>query len=423
MKFQWHPNEAPPSIEPASKAKLAVFRAYLRSYFDRLNVNPSRDEFRIDLVDGFSGGGIFRGGSTTVDGTPLIMLEETEYARDRLNRKRSKPLRFSCTYHFVDKAREHTDYLRRVLTERGYQVEGGNIQIHTNSFASVAGRIIEEVSRRQPRAGRAIFLLDQTGYSQARLSMVRQIFRDLPKAEVILTFAADALVNYLPKTPEELRAVSSLELPVSRLRELIEYRDGLGGRPLIQRVLRDSARSITGARFDTPFFIRPAQSRRALWFLHLSQHPTARDVMIQRHWDLSNTFEHYGNGGIGMLGWDELQLSETFPIFRFGDIEREQIRDQLSKSLPGEIHRLASEEPVSVSTFRQEIANSTAARFSDIDEALILLSKGGEIEIRTRDGRLRSRAITRLPPSDTIGRSDTRVFPMFSRFRELEERR
>lgn len=423
MNFQWHPNEAPPSIEPASKAKLAVFRAYLRSYFDRLNVAPYSDTFRIDLVDGFAGGGVFRDGSTVVDGTPLIMLQETESAKDRLNRKRRKPLRFSCTYHFVDKEREHTDYLRRVLTERGYQVDRGDIQIHTNSFASVSGRIIEDVKRRHPKTGRAIFLLDQTGYSQARLSMVGQIFRDLPKAEVILTFAADALVNYLPKTPEDLRAVTSVELSVSKLRELIEYRDGCDGRPLIQRVLRDNARSITGARFDTPFFIRPAQSRRALWFFHLSQHPTARDVMIQRHWDLSNTFEHYGHGGIGMLGWDELQLSETFPIFRFGDIEREQIRNQLLKSLPREIHRLASEEPVSVSTFRQEIANSTAARFSDIDEIVILLLKEGEIEIRTSEGRRRSPLITRLPPSDMIGFSDTRVFPMFSRFRELGERR
>ena len=418
VRFSWYPGEESPSIEPASKAKLTVVRNYLRAYFDRLNVNPSRDEFRIDLVDGFSGGGVFRDDNNTIDGTPLIMLEETRSAVSRLNASRSKPLRFNCMYHFVDKERRHTDYLREVLGERGYQVDGGDIVIHTNSFEDVAGGIIESVSRRQPKAGRAIFLLDQTGYAQVNVSLIARIFRELPGAEVILTFAADVLINFLSTSPSFIKSLSPLELSDSQIQELIRYREGDGGRALIQRVLRDHIRSQTGAQFDTPFFIRPGQSRRALWFFHLSQHPTARDVMVQRHWDVSNTFEHYGHGGLGMLGWDELQHSETLPLprFRFGEMEKRQILDHFLESLPREIQRLASEVPVSVSTFRQAIAVQTAARFSDIDESLILLSREGEIEIRTHDGRTRSSSITRLSPSDLIGFSDTLYFSMFSRF-------
>ena len=90
MPFNWHPDEQPPQIEAHSKAKLDVLRSYLRAYFDRLNVNFHRQEFKLDLVDGFAGGGTFRDGDETLSGTPLIMLEESAQARDRLNRKRIK---------------------------------------------------------------------------------------------------------------------------------------------------------------------------------------------------------------------------------------------------------------------------------------------------------------------------------------------
>ena len=223
-----------------------------------------------------------------------------------------------CRYYFVDVEAAHTEHLRRVLPERGYQVEGGDIVVQNSRFEDVADAIISEIDRRQPRAGRSIFLLDQTGFSQVELALVARIFRELPGAEVILTFAADALVNHLAETPALIKAVDPLALTESQIHDLIQYRGGAGGRALAQRTLHDHIRTITGATYDTPFFIRPQISRRALWLLHLSRHPTARDVMIQRHWEISNTFEHYGRGDFGMLGWDALREPETYgsPIFR-----------------------------------------------------------------------------------------------------------
>ena len=102
MPFKWHPEEPPPIIEEHSKAKLLVLRKYLRAYFDRLNVNPNREEFKLDLVDGFAGGGTFRDGDDVVSGSPLVMLEEVEAARERLNRRRNRPLRVDCKCYFVD---------------------------------------------------------------------------------------------------------------------------------------------------------------------------------------------------------------------------------------------------------------------------------------------------------------------------------
>ena len=176
MDFTWHPDRPPPPIEPTTKAKLAVVKNYLSAYFDRLNVNPSREVFKLDLVDGFAGGGTFLDGDEEIPGSPLIMLQEARAARERLNKTRTKPLNVDCRFHFVDIEKDHTDHLRRVLAENGHQVEGGDIVIHNSPFRDVADSIIADVARRQPRAGRALFFLDQTGFAQVEIELISRIF-------------------------------------------------------------------------------------------------------------------------------------------------------------------------------------------------------------------------------------------------------
>ena len=218
-------------------------------------------------------------------------------------------------------------------------------------FEDVVDDIIAEIRRRQPRAGRSLFLLDQCGFSQVELALVARIFRSLP-AEVILTFAADTLTNFLTEEPAIVQAVAPLNLTAKQIHDLVQLKEGDGGRALVQRVMRDQIRSVTGAAYDTPFFIRPAQSRRALWFLHLSRHPTARDVMIQCHWNNFNTFEHYGSGDFDMLGWDSLKSEGTLPLFHFEELEAKEMRRQLLNSMPGELFSLASEAPITIDTMR-----------------------------------------------------------------------
>ncbi len=414
MSFTWHPNEPPPRIEEHSKAKLAVLRSYLRAYFDRLGTVHARDEFRLDLVDGFAGGGTFRDGDSIESGTPLIMLEEYEAARDRLNQGRTKPLHFDLKFYFVDVSRDHADHLRKVLAEREYQVDGHKIAVYDSSFECVADDIIAEVLRRQPRAGRAIFLLDQTGFKQVDLALVARILKKLPRAEVILTFASDALINFLTDRPQLINAVAPLELTQSQIQEMIEFRSGDGGRALAQRVLREHFRITTGATYYTPFFIRPKQSHRALWFLHLSRHPIARDVMIQCHWDNSNIFEHYGSGDFDMLGWDALHTG-NLPLFNFTDFDAERMREQLLHSMPLKLHALAADEPITIDGVRHMLANKTAARFSDLDKIVLSLAREREFNILGPNGKVRSRNLTRLDPTDRIAIPAQRLFPGFSR--------
>ena len=249
------------------------------------------------------------------------------------------------------------------------------------------------------------------------LDLVARILSKLPGAEVILTFAADVLINFLNERPQFTQAVAPLDLTESQIHEMIQLRNGDGGKALAQRVLRNHIRNTTGATYDTPFYIRPKGSRRALWFLHLSRHPTARDVMIQCHWDSSNTFVHYGSGGLDMLAWDALNTG-TLPLFNFEKLDAEQMEKQLLDSMPAELDALATENPITVDTMRHMLANKTPARFSDLDKVILTLFQEREFDIRTPEGKERSRSLQRLSPTDLIAVPTTRQFSIFSRRQE-----
>ncbi len=416
MNFKWHLGGPPPPIEDHSKAKLTVLRSYLRAYFDKLGTNWSREEFKLDLVDGFAGGGTFSDGEGIISGSPLIMLEETEGAQDRLNRNRAKPLHFDCKFYFVDVDAAHTSHLQKTLDERGYTVDDERIVIRNHPFESVVTDIIAQIRGRQPKAGRSLFLLDQCGYSKVELNLVAKILQELPAAEVILTFATDALVNRLADDPAVVQAVTPLDLTAQDVRDLIELNNGDGGKALVQRALRQQIRSVTGATFDTPFFLRPAQSRRTLWFLHLSRHPVARDVMIECHWNNSAQFEHYGSGDFEMLGWDGLK-SGTLPLFHFEELDAKTMRKQLLATMPEKLYSLAVEEPVAVETMRHMFANDTAARFSDFNSVLLKLFQEKEFDILNADGKIRSRRLKTLNASDRIATPRMLLLPGISRRR------
>ena len=306
--------------------------------------------------------------------------------------------------------KKHTDHLQQVIANRGYTVDNDKIIIKNASFEQEVDHIIELVKKRQPRAGRSIFLLDQTGFSQVPLSLVAKIFNRLPAAEVILTFAADALVNHLVENPQCVKMVAPLQLNDKMIENLIQMRGGMGGRALIQRTLLNQIMSTCSVSYCTPFFIRPRKSRRALWIIHLSKHPIARDVMIQQHWKNNNTFEHYGSGDLNMLGWDALIEDGSIPLFNFEEIDRQNMRDQLLESLAPELHNLASFEPVTVEAIRNQISNQTAAQFSDLDWCILALAKEGEFKILNSEGKIRSNSVTKLLPKDQVAATGLQAF-------------
>ena len=131
---------------------------------------------------------------------------------------------------------------------------------------------------------------------------IRDRFNTLPTAEVILTFAVDAFINFASDSHATKQILDRIDLP-----------DVLKGRTLeeIKRVEKDFRLYIQscfykalvekcGAKFFTVFFIRTT-GHGDYWLVHLSQHPKARDVMTTVHWNKNNHFIHYGDAGLDMF--------------------------------------------------------------------------------------------------------------------------
>lgn len=400
MNFVWADGQLS-ELEDHSRAKLKVLRLYLQQYYDRLGSTPKRDVFRLDVIDGFAGGGLFEYQGKPFPGSPLIMLEELEAAKERLSDNRRKPLRFDVHHHFIDSNWQHIDHLKSVLNERGYRHGNGqDIRVHCAKFESVLDDLLAEISQRQPRTGRSIFLLDQCGYSKVNLDLVRKIFSRLNSAEVILTFAADALINFLHDSPQFVNSVRPIGLTEAQLRAIMYTKSHQ--KPVAQRLLRDHIRHQCGALYDTPFFICPRDSHRALWFIHLSRHPTARDVMMKCHWNSGNTFLHYGSGGFDFMGWHPLLENDPPKLFKFGCGEEEQLKNDLCRTLPDELVRLILDNSISIEQLRQKIANQTAATFSILDELIVELYRAGEVTILNAQGKERNKTVLHLDGNDRI---------------------
>src|SRR6266850_7529828 len=120
--YDWEPGKEFPIIQQHSVAKHEILRAYLCAYIRTLVSNPNREEFRLVLVDGFAGGGVYRdvGTKEEVLGSPFIMLEAAREAEANINVDRRKPVRLNIDYYFIEIKRAAAACLRSALMERGY---------------------------------------------------------------------------------------------------------------------------------------------------------------------------------------------------------------------------------------------------------------------------------------------------------------
>ncbi|WP_375257490.1 three-Cys-motif partner protein TcmP [Citreimonas sp.] len=336
--FAWSPGAPLPGIEPHSERKLEVVRRYLDVYFDTVASIPHMDRLNIAIVDGFCGGGQYQRGTTVLPGSPLIILDAVREAQERLSRDRRKPFEIAATFHFVDAARDHLEHLRGVIAAAGYADKlGSSIQLYHGEFAAHLPEIMAKIAATQ-RKGRSIFLLDQFGYLDVPMDSIRSIFGKFPRAEVLLTFSIDAMLNYLSTS----RAASETLAQFGVDRDFIaaweaNKNDVEFGRITAQRAVMTHLRNNSRALFFTPFMLFSQASGRMMMFAHLSQHQAARDKMLGVHWEFQNRFAHIGRGSLFELGFDARLLEDKGSLFQFTEQDRATMMRELHDELPGKV--------------------------------------------------------------------------------------
>lgn len=404
-KYLWLPGRPLPPLEAHSEAKHQLFRAYLNAYVNRLTRRPEQDRLRLTIVDGFCGGGAYSdAGGAEVPGSPMILLQETAAAQAAVRLERVKPFELATDFYFVDAKPAHCAMLREQILKSPFaSMLDHTVKIINGEFTEVYERIERDVNARAGKR-RTLFFLDQYGYSDAPLGLVRRILTTIPGAEVILTFAIDALINYLSDTDRFAKAVAPVELSRSEIGELKRLwdKDETSGRYVVQNALFDHIRRVTGAPYSSPFFVKSDVSKRAYWLVHLSKHHTARDVMGEIHWEVQNSSLHYGLDGLISLGFDAAHQAPALP-FRFDADARSRSMRRVSVEAPRLIFQAQiAGAPIRFEDFLSRLCSDTPVTRRMLTQSLLDMKAAGDIEITTSDGT--PRRGTKVDWEDRLGR-------------------
>jgi three-Cys-motif partner protein len=414
--YDWVLGNPPPLLKRHSEVKHALLRNYLVDYFLTLVSLPQQDKIQLTIVDGFSGGGLYRSETgQDVPGSPLVILEAIREAEVRVNvrQERRKPIQIDVELICIDDCAYALEYLRHVLEERGYGagVAEGRIKLVKGKFADHCAAALQRARDRSPRSGRALFVLDQYGYSAVPMDCLRDIFAKLKSAEVILTFYIDSLISYLnEKNLADFELSTGISSSV-RAADLDEIKQSPHWRVQLQSSLYQSLTSQCSAQFYTPFFIRPERGHGDFWLLHLSQHWKARDVMANTHWQHHNHFAHYGKAGFHMFSTgyigkfdDEHRLQKGFD---FSEVAATVSKETMMKQIPAMLFEGA--EGMTFEQFFLQLINTTPATRSMVEATLLELHQSGEILVLDEAGdaskarvKLKSDNVLRLPTQRTF---------------------
>lgn len=402
-KYDWSDPDNLPTLEVHSITKHEVLQAYLYRYLAVLNINPRIPTFKIFLVDGFSGGGQYVHELTgeLAPGSPTIILDAVRDAEISINLKRENDLKILAKYYFIDDNPHAIKFLKEHLNATGYVEYLQDITFINGGFSDRANAVISDIESKSKKS-RAIFILDQYGYTDVPLHIIREIFRRLPNSEIVLTIATDWIIDYISDSEKSKSIIKEVGLSSLSDLSIEETKKQHAWRFIIQKKLLESFRNDSGALFYTPFFIKSNNSNRAYWLVHLSMHERARNEMIQVHWGLQNHFIHHGGAGLNMLGYDPTKdelVTGQIPMYLFDEPAKDQSLKCLEADLPSWIkneggHALFGD-------IIKRTVNTSPASEEMYKDALFELSQYGEIEVHTPKGRER-RVSSQISTDDTI---------------------
>jgi len=397
-----------PIIGEHSIAKHRILREYVQKYIEILTRNPRIERLKLTLVDGFAGGGIYQrsGDSVPHFGSPAILIEATAAAQTQVNLVRHKPVTIQPAYFFIDKNPANLAVLQETLQKHIYPAHPGvTPTILTGTFEDKLAPIVASI-KQIGRVHRAIFLLDQYGYTAVPLSSLQLIFRELPKAEVFLTLAVGWIAAYLRTTASAREVIrDSLDIRTAATEEEIEERllgEGSAAKlRTVQQLLHKIFVQESGARYATPFFIVSRESHRPYWFLHLANSPKANDVVKELHWEIQNHFSHYGDTGLAMLGFDPSREPDPGQLsFAFDSFAKQRTEEALLKQLPDRIGT-GHAARVQCRDLFASVANETPATKEMVRTALTTLCREGDLAKHGGSGEQR-RVDTPVRDDDVI---------------------
>ena len=381
--FNWSGNL--PSLEDHSEMKLTILSDYIQEYLSIVCQQRTIDKYNITLVDGFAGGGVYKDNK---QGSPFTMIDAVDKANVGINKDRKKHVDIKPYYFFIEKNRDAFDSLSNSMQD----IDQTNIKIKQDDFNLCIDEIITKIKSRNPRGGGgAIFFLDQKGYSDVGMGVLKKIRQELPKAEIIININISWLVDFIDDTEKFQSVIKNMGLnncvdlsEISKIRSM-----EVDPRYLIEAKLSSAIKKSACFPYFSPFFIEPKDNHRGYWLLHLAPHYRAHNAMSEVIWKHGNSMRHYGGSGTKIFELSYKGGHVDYPdLFgsTFNSTTKTQHFEGLAKDLPKIIWDFDS---MRVDELIQKTCNQTAVTRDMYLESLKQISEQQDIIIIGKSGGMK----------------------------------
>jgi three-Cys-motif partner protein len=381
-----------------SRKKHAILKEYFRQYLLTRCQYPRQERFRMVVIDGFTGSGLYGDGSF---GSPIIFVEVLLNTANEINLCRAnqgiKPIHLDCLLILNDDDRDLIEQLKQNLAPHLIKAEQEarelslTVEYHASPFESVYPEIKQRLL--QTKTNNVLFNLDQYSYAQVSTRIIRDIMHSWKNAEVILTFMIGSLLAFLSPDKEKsgVPLESGLQEKVDAILDdenLLSKKEWLGvAEKIVHTYLRECAPHVS------PFSINNPNGWR-YWLMHFANSYRARQVYNNVLHEDSETQAHFGRAGLNMLSYDP---SNNFAqLYLFDNDSRKAAIEALQDDIPRLVGQ--SGDTLPMAEFYAMAYSETPAHSEDIHHVII---DNPDLEVITINGGSRKKA-DQITSTDTL---------------------
>lgn len=400
-------------LDEHTRRKHKILKEYFRSYLITRCKHPHQERFRLAVVDGFSGAGLYKCGAY---GSPLIFLDVLNDTTQQINVQRAaegmRPIEIECFLLFNDSKKVAMEKLEKNSAALLAGIKEKNKKLHVKveylnqKFADAYSKI--KTALKNAKYPSVLFNLDQCGYSKVNVETIEDIMASWKSVEAFLTFSIDTIKTYLSVDEDKnsvLKGNPNMRAEIySYLQDggdVINKKKWMG---YAEQVVFERLRSC--APYVSPFSINNPNGWR-YWLMHFANRPTARRVYNDILHDNSSYQAHFGRSGLSMLSFNPAEESN---LYLFDESSRKSAKKALHEDIPRLIDLHG--DMIKIEDFYPSIYNETAAHSDDIHAVLI---DNSDLEVLTPTGNLR-RSPNAIKLDDLLRLKIQRtMFPMFVR--------
>lgn len=259
-----------------TSAKHQILQAYLKAWIPIMSqqsyrVGATRSELL--FVDGFAGPGCYSRGE---DGSPLLAVKSVL--------SHALPLPIPIAFLFIEEDLERYRILQGNIQKYAEEIRNSprikSVEVERGDCETCVSALLDERRKENERVGPALFFLDQFGYCDVSMSLIRRIMSH-PLCEVFSYLNWDHMHRFLTDQPkwgslhktfggDEWKTVLGLELRERAAFMLRTYRKALstkaGSRYVWQFTMSDGADSpLYWLFFCTNSLRGLAEMKKAMW--------------------------------------------------------------------------------------------------------------------------------------------------------------